>query len=190
MIPKLDDYRNVIGDHIINKKGRAYLEAVKESSLDNEVRAAIEDVKNPQQKTLINELLTQERTEEFTKAMIEDSNSKVICYETQINGIQTEKKSSVKSLYNNFVSYAKGTYTSIRNSTSKKIIEGPVRMTLSKFIKIFEYIQAAINPQWNMPTLSKMDYDTLSPAVTGHTILDKEDTVHNSAYVALRHSDE
>ncbi len=56
----------------------------------------------------------------------------------------------------------------------KKIVESSVRMTLSKYVKVGEYIQALLMPQFNMPTLSKMDYDTLSPAVTGNYIYKKD----------------
>ena len=60
---------------------------------------------------------------------------------------------------------------SLKDYINPKIIEGPVRMTMAKATKVGEYILAAVNPQWNMPTLSKMDYDTLYPSVVSHTSL-------------------
>ena len=57
----------------------------------------------------------------------------------------------------------------------KKVIDGKVRLTLSKYIHIAEYIMALVSPQWNMPTGSKFDYDTLAPAVTNHIIINEGD---------------
>ena len=51
---------------------------------------------------------------------------------------------------------------------SKKRIEGPVRITLSKYIKVGEYIMAAISPHWNRVMGSPEDLDTLAPAITNH----------------------
>ena len=55
-----------------------------------------------------------------------------------------------------------------------KIIEGPVRITTEKFCKVGQYIMAALCPQWNMPTLSKMDLDTLSVQISNHVVIDKK----------------
>ncbi len=52
----------------------------------------------------------------------------------------------------------------------KKVIETAVRMTLSKYVKVGEYIQALLMPQYNMPMGSVFDRDTLSSAVTGNVI--------------------
>ena len=55
-------------------------------------------------------------------------------------------------------------------SLEKKIITGLVRITIDK-INAGKYVLAALNPQWNMPTSSKFDYDTLSPEMTSSTIV-------------------
>lgn len=59
---------------------------------------------------------------------------------------------------------------SLESILSKTIIEMPVRMTIHKLAKLGEYLQANLMPQYNMPTLSKKDYDTLSPTVNNHII--------------------
>ena len=56
----------------------------------------------------------------------------------------------------------------------KRIIEDTVRITIYKLAKISEYIQAKLMPQYNMPTGSHFDYDTLSSTVTGNIIQQKQ----------------
>ncbi len=52
----------------------------------------------------------------------------------------------------------------------KRIITSSVRITLDK-LTIGKYVLAALNPQWNTPTGSKFDYDTLSPEMTSNVII-------------------
>lgn len=159
--------------------------AAKDDSIDHEIEMAMADIRKPEQENIIEELLAKE--------LVKNSALEVTKYETSINETSNEIKSAFKNLYQTFVSYAKGAYTKIKSEGkniaygSKKIIEGPVRMTLAKFVKVFEYILAAINPQWNMPTLSKMDYDTLSSAVTNHIVIGEDSVKYNSSYGTLRY---
>lgn len=159
--------------------------AAAEDSIDHEIEMAMADIRKPEQENIIEELLAKE--------LIKNSAPEVAKYETPINKTSNEIKSALKSLYQTFVSYAKGAYTKIKSEGkniaygSRKIIEGPVRMTLAKFIKVFEYVLAALNPQWNMPTLSKMDFDTLSPAVTNHIVIDEDSIKYDSSYGTLRY---
>ena len=50
-------------------------------------------------------------------------------------------------------------------SLEKKIIKDTVRITMSKFVKIGEYIMAKTTPGWNRPEATAGDYDTLAPEV-------------------------
>ncbi len=52
----------------------------------------------------------------------------------------------------------------------KRIIEGPVRITLDK-LNAGRYILCALNPQWNMPSSSKFDYDSFSPVITNNIVV-------------------
>ncbi len=135
---------------------------LEESSLDSEIEMAIADIKSPQQKDMINELLMEKRTE-----------NPDLKYETMANKTFDEIKTSFKKLYTTFLSYTKGAYTSIKSKT-KKVVTGPVRITIYKLIRVGEYIMAAISPQWNKVTGSPEDLDTLSPAMTNHIILDSK----------------
>jgi hypothetical protein len=133
-------------------------------TIDNEIESAVDDAKDPGN---MNGMLVDDGF--LSKIVAENEEKKPV----------DEIKSALKNMYHTFVSYAKGTYGKVSEGMGylkKKIVEGPVRMTLSKFVKVSEYILATLNPQWNMPTLSKMDFDTLAPAVTGHIVINEEDS--------------
>ena len=157
------------------------LNTQKAKFLDNEIEAAMQEANNKRQKSIIDKLLAKETTQ--------DSDSINAIFESSENNKFEEVKSAFKNLYHNFIGYAKKTYATM-STKSKKIIEGPVRITAEKFVKVWQYILAAINPQWNMPTLSKFDYDTLSPAVTSHTTINEESFKYNPAYAVLRYRSE
>jgi len=148
----------------LDKKINLFRQDKTAPSIDAEIEMAMEDIGTPQAST-IDELFAEEETKETPQ----------------------EIKSAFKDVYSVFVGYAKSAYSAI-NYGKKKIIEGPVRITMAKFIKLFEYILAALNPQWNMPMLSKMDFDTLSPAVANHIIISKDNYQYGSGYSALRYS--
>ena len=154
-------------------------------TLETEIEVAIEDIKNPEHEDIINELLTKEIAEGFDPQLVK--------YENQVNKTSEEIKPLFKRLYQTFVSYAKGAYTKIKSASSnpayvsRKIIEGPVRMTMAKFAKVFEYILAALNPGWNRPMGTAGDYDTLAPAETNHIVINNENLQYGSGYVAARY---
>jgi len=148
-------------------------------SLDNEIEIAMGNIKDPEQENL-NSILANEENSCFLPGVVGYSSKK----KTSKDAI----KSALKDLYGTFVSYGKSVYGHVSASVGyakRKIIEGPVRMTLAKFVKVFEYILAVLNPQWNMPTLSKKDYDTLAMAVTNHVVINKENFQYESGHSAL-----
>ena len=55
----------------------------------------------------------------------------------------------------------------------EKIVQDSVRITIYKLAKFSEYLQAKLMPQYNMPTGTPMDLDTLSSTVTNHVISKK-----------------
>ena len=154
--------------------------AVKGGSIDAEIEAAMMDVKIKSED--IADWL-------MAKEMTKSSGSDAI-YETKPKESSDIIKSALKNLYQTFMSYAKTTYKKIRATADhgkRKIIEGPVRMTTEKFCKVGQCIMAALIPQWNMPTLSKMDMDTLSVQIANHIVIDEEGIQQNAAYGSLRY---
>jgi len=150
-------------------------------SLDNEIEIAMGNIKDPEQENP-NSILAKVGNSGFLPGMVE--------YNSKKKTTKDAIKSALKDLYGTFVSYGKSAYGHVSASAGyakRKIIEGPVRMTLAKFVKISEYILAALNPQWNMPTLSKKDYDTLAMAVANHVVINKEDFQYGTGYAALRY---
>lgn len=183
---KIKNLKAAISRTINKKIGLPRKKAVNKS-LDSEIETAIEKIKNPEHENIIDELLAKE--------VIEDINSRVAKYETPVKEASNEKKSAFKSLYQTFVSYAKGAYTRIKSTGSnlpyvtRKIIEGPVRITMAKFVKVFEYILAALNPGWNRPMGCAGDYDTLATAVVHHIVINEEHLRYSSGYTAFRYRD-
>lgn len=106
---KINKPKVTISKTIDNKISLFRKKAAKESSLDSEIETAIEDIKNPEHKNIINELLTKEITENF--------DSKVIKYRTQTNKIFKEIKSAFKNLYGVFVGYVKSAYKAIEKKS-------------------------------------------------------------------------
>lgn len=144
-------------------------------SLDNEIERAVCSMKDPEQEN-VNRLFTKEEKSGNLLEM-EGYNSKK---KTTTNLI----KSALKDLYGTFVSYAKNTYSAV-TSSAKKIVAGPVRVTMLKLIRVFEYILTALNPQWNKVPGSPQDLDTLAPAITNHITINKENFQYETGYAAL-----
>jgi len=154
--------------------------STKKVSIDTEVEAAIQETKVHDHENDIIELFTRESS----------NDSKPAKYETSVKENPSKLKTALKNMYNTFLTYAKDVYTKTSLSvdyTKRKIIEGPVRITLLKLIRVWEYINAAINPQWNMPMLSKFDLDTLAPAITNHIIINEDNFQYESGYGAIRY---
>ena len=175
---KLNSLKDTISKTIDNKMGLFRKKAAVEESIDKEIEIALEDTRNPAQKNVIDEILTKEENTGFL--------SKIMNYNMQEKKAKDEVKSALKNLYNIFISYAKSTYTAM-HSVSKKIIQGPVKITLLKFIRVFEYILASLNPQWNKVAGSIEDLDTLAPAVSNHISINRDDFQYESGYGALRY---
>jgi len=110
--------------------------------------------------------------------------AKMVDYNSEEKKPMDMVKSALKNLYSTFVSYTKSTYSAV-TSSANKIVEGPVKITMLKLIRVFEYVLTALNPQWNRVPGSPQDLDTLAPAITNHIITDKENLKYNSGYGAL-----
>ena len=142
-------------------------------SLDNEIEAAIEDTKNPR---LGNNLLAKDENTDFLSNIMKYDSKEPV----------DEIKTALKNLYSTFVSYAKSAYSAAASYT-QKVVTGPVKITMLKLIRVFEYILTALNPQWNKVPGSPQDLDTLAPAITNHISTGKDSLKYNSGYGALRY---
>ena len=161
---KLKSLKDTISKTIDDKFG--LLRKTKESSLDHEIEAAMNNIKDSEQEN-------------------SDLLAKMLDYNSEEKKPMNMIKSALKNLYNTCVSYAKGAYTKASDSisyTKRKIIEGPVRITTEKYCKISQFVLAALSPQWNMPMLSKFDFDTLAPAITNH-VIDEDYSKKMSGYM-------
>jgi len=111
--------------------------------------------------------------------------AKLLDYSKRDKSPVDEIKLSLKNLYSTFVSYAKSTYSEAFSST-KKVVEGPVKITMLKLIRVYEYILTALNPQWNKVPGSPDDLDSLAPAITNH-ISDSESAKYSSSYSVIKY---
>jgi len=134
------------------------------SSLDTEIEAAIEGTKNPEleNKTIANG----------------DFLSKIMDYNRKEP--VDEIKTALKNLYNTFVSYAKKTYAGI-SSKSKKV-DGFVKLTIHKIIKVGEYIMALTTQQWNRVPGSFEDKDSFAPTMSQKDSVDEESAKYQIGY--------
>ena len=163
----------------VGKKMNLFRKQIKkDTSLDTEIETAIEHTRHEYGSRIdINKLLLEE---EFKK-----SSQKLFEYETLEQDAPAEK-SLFKNLYTTFVSYAKGSYTKA-SSTTKKMVEGPVKITMLKLIRVFEYVMTALAPQWNRVPGSPEDLDTLAPPITNHISLSGDDLKYDLAYSTLKY---
>jgi hypothetical protein len=91
----------------------------------------------------------------------------------------------IKNLYGAFVNYGNKSYQSAKSNYKK--IDGFVKMSMEKFIKVHQYIMALVCPQWNRVTGSPEDKDTLAPTVTQKESIDSENTKYEFGYQFLRY---
>lgn len=164
-----DNTYRVIDDKIISLFRKT---TKKEKSLDTKVEAVALGAKGKHEGS---GLVTKEKSEGY--------NSIGIGYTTTLGAIPSERKSAFNKLYGSSADYSED--NKIVNAI-RRIKEGPVKITAGK-LNIGSYTFAVLNPQWNMPTLSKFDYDTLSPAITNTTSIDKENIKYDPGYIALRY---
>jgi len=141
------------------------------NSLDTEIEAALEGIKNQEAE---NKSIT---NGEFLSKIMEYNRKEPV----------DEIKTALKNLYSTFVSYAKKTYASI-SSKSKKV-DGFVKLTIHKIIKIGEYIMALTTQQWNRVPGSFEDKDTFSPTMSQKDSVDEESAKYQIGYQFLRYSD-
>jgi len=146
-------------------------------SLDNEVEMAMDNIKTAGQEN-INRLLTKEENNDLLPG--------IAGYKSKEKTTTNLIKSALKDLYGTFVSYTKNTYSAVTSST-QKIIQGPVKVTMLKLIRVFEYILTALNPQWNKVPGSPQDLDSLAPAITNHITINKENIQYGSWYGAFKY---
>jgi|TARA_B100001964_G_scaffold243842_2_gene323124 hypothetical protein len=87
---------------------------------------------------------------------------------------------SVKSLYASFVNYGKKAYEAIERSSKK--VDGFVKLTIQKIIKVGEYIMTLTSGQWNKVTGSPEDLDTNAPTVSQKDSVSAEDAKYAIGY--------
>jgi hypothetical protein len=169
---------------ILSNPKRRSSEKLRVKSLDSEIEKAIDDITKPNEGVRIESFLTD----------IDNKNQEVMNKNYfKNNNLVQDRQASPKNLYNTIAKYAKGAYEKAESALSevayatRKVVEGPVRLTMEKFIKVWQYVLAALNPQWNMPTLSKWDYDSLAPSVTNHVTISSDNSQFESGYEALRY---
>lgn len=102
---------------------------------------------------------------------------------------QTKNKFStteaLNQLYATFINYGKKGYETVKTNTKK--VMGNVKLTLTKIVKLGEYIMAATTPQWNMPYGSKFDRDTLAQTVSPQDSISEEDAKYQVGYQYLKY---
>lgn len=136
-----------------------------------------------------------ERLIDSNASQHEVNNEKTIIETSKRNAIKDLKyfsepkkfsvKEALKNLYTSFVNYGKKAHQATETKTKKVI--GAVKISMEKFLKLGQYIMAMTTPQWNMPTGSNKDYDTLAQSVTSHISSDEESIKYTSDYSALKH---
>lgn len=119
-------------------------------SLDNEIETAMNNMKNPEQENIIDKLFAEEVPQ--VKAGKYDVNA------------PEEIKSAFKSLYSTFVGYAKAAYGSIISGSRR--VDGFVKLTLQKILKVAEYIMCLTTPHWNKVEGSPEDMDSRALTVS------------------------
>jgi len=93
----------------------------------------------------------------------------------------------LKNLYASFANYGKKAYISIGNNSKK--IAGEVRITLSKFINLGEYIMCLVVPSCRKARGSPFDFDTHAQEVSAHESISEESEKYVIGYHVLRYRD-
>jgi len=160
---KVKNFKTSLSRTIDNKI--SFSKRAPRQTLDSEIEGAIMDIKE-QKPESIAELLAEEETK--------DPGAGPAFYTTQPTSVE---RSSFAKLYTAFVSYTKAVYTSI-SSASKKV-DGFVKLTLQKILKVHEYIMCLCSPHWNKVEGSPEDMDSRA-----HTISQKESvSQENTKYI-------
>tara|TARA_Y100000310_G_scaffold47186_1_gene43807 strand:+ start:33996 stop:34577 length:582 start_codon:yes stop_codon:yes gene_type:complete len=161
---KVKNFKVSVSKTIDKKVSIFRKKTAKESSLDSEIEGAIMDAKDQKQENIA-ELLAKEEPQ---------APNAPADYSSQTT---TVGKSSFAKLYTAFVSYAKATYDAI-SSTGKKV-DGFVKLTLQKILKVSEYVMCLCSPHWNKVEGSPEDMDSRAYAVSQKESVSSE----NAKYV-------
>jgi len=144
--------------------------------LDNEIETAMNNMNNPEQESIIDKL--------FAEEVPQDAEVRNAKYATEANA-SAEIKSAFKSLYSTFVGYAKASYGSIASGAKK--IDGFVKMTLGKFLKVGEYIMCLTTPHWNKVEGSPEDLDSRALTITHNRSIDASNAKYEIGYGSIRY---
>jgi len=77
---------------------------------------------------------------------------------------------------------------SIIGKDNKKV-DGFVKPTLSKILKLGEYVMTLTTPQWNKVTGSPEDLDTFAPTISQKESVDGENAKFEIGYIFLKYRD-
>ncbi|MCH8067505.1 MAG: hypothetical protein IIC69_02885 [Nanoarchaeota archaeon] len=148
----------------------------RDRSLDNEIETAMNNMNNPEQESIIDKL--------FAEEVPQDAEVRNAKYATEANAF-AEIKSSFKSLYSTFVGYAKATYGSIVSRSRK--IDGFVKLTLQKILKVAEYVMCLCSPHWNKVEGSPEDMDSRAYAVSQKESISSDNAKYENGYGFIRY---
>lgn len=152
---------------LLSKTSNGFLKNTAGNSIDTQIEAAIEDSKNP---GLENNLFSKDEHTDFLSKIMEYNVKEPV----------DEIKTALKNLYSTFVSYAKKTYASI--ATKSKKVDGFVKLTIYKIIKIGEYIMALTTQQWNRVPGSFEDKDSFAPTMSQKASVDDENAKYSEGH--------
>ena len=145
-------------------------------SLDNEIETVMNNIKNPEQESIIDKL--------FAEEVPQDAEVRNAKYATEANA-SAEIKSAVKSLYSTFVGYAKASYGSIVSGSRR--VDGFVKLTLQKILKVAEYVMCLCSPHWNKVEGSPEDMDSRAYAVSQKESVSSENAKYEHGYVFIKY---
>ena len=140
-------------------------------SLDNEIETAMNNMKNPEQENIIDKLFAEEVLQ-------------VKAGKYNVNAPE-EIKSAFKSLYSTFVGYAKAAYGSIVSGSRR--VDGFVKLTLQKILKVAEYIMCLTTPHWNKVEGSPEDMDSRALTVSQKESVSSENATYEIGYGFIRY---
>jgi len=147
---KIKNFKTTISRTLDNKI--SFSKRAPEDSLDNEIEGAILDIKE-QKPESITKLLAEEATKDLDVVAAR--------YTSQPTNVE---RLSIAKLYTAFVSYTKVVYSGISSATKK--IDGFVKLTLQKVLKVAEYVMCLTTPHWNKVEGSPEDMDSRATTVS------------------------
>jgi len=133
-------------------------------SLDTEVERAVLSMKEPE--NIINKLFAEETPEVKT--------------ENYDVNMPAEIKSAFKNLYSIFVGYAKSAYS--KSVSGVKKVDGFVKITLLKLIRVGEYLMCLTTPHWNKVEGSPEDLDSRAHTISQNRSIDETNAKYESGH--------